>query len=307
MAGALRVKVHRVLLRADLPFLVDVNVYLVGAGREWVLVDSGYGREGMVDIVEKEVQRIAGSVANLKGILVTHAHIDHFGGATVLKRKGCVRVMMHKVGAPMLEDFRRLAEKYFGMREEEERKYVNVFLKEICGASETRVDETLEDGSEVEVAGSVLRAVHTPGHSPCHVCFYDPDNRVLFSGDLIISERSTWIGYPSGDVGLYLDSVRRLSKLKIDVIYPAHGGVIDNPAEKIKEVIRHKEERLSEVYSLLKEKPRTIAEIAKIIYANVPWPRGRWLERAIKAYIVELEKRRRVRRVKEQPEVYEAI
>jgi len=296
--------IHRVELKKDLPILMDVNVYLIGKGNDWILVDSGYGRQSMVGALEAGIKKIIGRPQGLRKIVVTHAHVDHFGGATVLKRRWGLSVALHEIGAGVIKDFRKYAELYSGRTGKEADMFIQTFLRGICQVSEMTVDETLRDGDELEVGGHVLRIIHTPGHSPCHICLYDPDERILFSGDLVTGEGGTWIGYPSGDVALYMESLRRIAKLKLETILPAHGPVIEDPLARIYEIIEQKEKRLTEIYLLIKEKPRTPEELARILYSRLP-SYGEWLKNVVRAYIVELERRGKVKRVGNN--VYEAI
>ena len=98
----------------------------------------------------------------------------------------------------------------------------------------------LRDGDRIEADGATLIAVHTPGHASDHLCYYLPEERALFSGDLILSGSTTVIPEEDGDLGQYLDSLRRVQALGVERIYSAHGPVIENAAAKIQEYIDHR-------------------------------------------------------------------
>src|SRR4030095_10822654 len=88
--------------------------------------------------------------------------------------------------------------------------------------------------------GVTLVPVHTPGHASDHLCYYLPEERALFSGDLILN-CSTWvIPDGEGDLGLYMVSLRRVQSLGVRKIYPAHGPVIEDGPGKIEEYIAHR-------------------------------------------------------------------
>ena len=72
--------------------------------------------------------------------------------------------------------------------------------------------------------GVTLVPVHTPGHASDHLCYFLPEEQALFSGDLILDGSTTVIPDEDGDLGQYLDSLRRVQRLGVKRIYPAHGA-----------------------------------------------------------------------------------
>ena len=96
----------------------------------------------------------------------------------------------------------------------------------------------IEDGAVVEAQGVTLRAIHTPGHAPDHLCYYLEEEKALFTGDVVLGAGTTVIPDDTGDLGQYMDSLRRLLELDLALIYPAHGPVIRNPRQKDRGVHR---------------------------------------------------------------------
>jgi glyoxylase-like metal-dependent hydrolase (beta-lactamase superfamily II) len=101
----------------------------------------------------------------------------------------------------------------------------------------------LADGDVVRVASSSVTALHTPGHAPDHLCFWLPDDRVLFTGDLILGRGSSMVSYPEGDVAAYLRSLERIAALEPRVLFPGHWDPVSDAASKIDEYHRHRLER----------------------------------------------------------------
>ena len=81
--------------------------------------------------------------------------------------------------------------------------------------------QVLHDGGCLDLGNRKLMVIHTPGHSPGHCCFYEPDRKYLFSGDLIY-EGSLDAFYPSTDPQLFFQSVRKIQNLSINRILPGH-------------------------------------------------------------------------------------
>jgi glyoxylase-like metal-dependent hydrolase (beta-lactamase superfamily II) len=115
-----------------------------------------------------------------------------------------------------------------------------------------------------------LRAIFTPGHAPDHLCYYLVEERALFTGDVILGAGTTVIPDDTGDLGQYMESLRRLLELDTETIYPAHGPVIRNPKQKIREYIAHRELRDLQVLDAIEDGPLEVMAIVKKIYFDVP-------------------------------------
>jgi glyoxylase-like metal-dependent hydrolase (beta-lactamase superfamily II) len=122
----------------------------------------------------------------------------------------------------------------------------------------------------VKGEGVTLVPVHTPGHASDHLCYFLEEERALFSGDLILNGSTSVIPDEDGDLADYMASLRRVQALAPRRIYPAHGAVIEDAAGKIQEYIDHRLERERQIVQTLGDGPRTVPEMVKIIYAEVP-------------------------------------
>src|SRR6267142_1947003 len=111
--------------------------------------------------------------------------------------------------------------------------------------------DMLQDGEVVEGDGVTLVPIHTPGHASDHLCFFLKEERALFSGDLILNGSTTVIPDEDGDLGQYLDSLRRVQALGVRHIYPAHGPVIEDGPGKIQEYIDHRMLRERQILEVL--------------------------------------------------------
>src|SRR2546429_1685676 len=80
----------------------------------------------------------------------------------------------------------------------------------------------LGDGDVVRVGPLSVTALHTPGHAPDHLAFWMADDRVLFTGDLVLGRGSSMVTYPEGDVAAYVRSLERVADLEPRMIFPGH-------------------------------------------------------------------------------------
>lgn len=206
------------------------NTYLVG--REQVaVIDPGPDDDAHLDAIAA-----AGGGA-IRWIVVTHTHSDHSPGAAPLRAR--LRPDVLVLG-------------YEG------------------GRDGFDPDAEIGDGHTIDADEFTLRAVHTPGHASNHLCYVLEEERLLFSGDHIMSGSTVVIAPPDGDMSAYLSSLERLRSMPIDAIAPGHGDVIDDPRAKIDEYVTHRLAREEAVVAALAGKGRaTVEELVPAVYQDV--------------------------------------
>lgn len=209
------------------------NTYLVGRANP-VLLDTGAGEPDYPALLDRYLRQRGWR--RPERIILTHRHRDHVGGVAQLREMfpyiPVSKLIFRDSGLP--EDV-----------------------------------ETLRDGEAVLGDGVTLVPVHTPGHASDHLCFYLEEERALFSGDLILNGSTAVIPDDDGDLGQYLDSLRRVQALGVRRIYPAHGPVIEDAPAKIQEYLDHRMLRERQILEALGGGPRTIPEIVRVVYADV--------------------------------------
>jgi glyoxylase-like metal-dependent hydrolase (beta-lactamase superfamily II) len=139
-------------------------------------------------------------------------------------------------------------------------------LAERHGAHVARYPE-LADGDSVQVGRLRLVALHTPGHAPDHLCFWMPDDRVLFTGDLVLGRGSSMVTYPEGDVAAYLRSLERVAELQPRMLFPGHWDPVRDAAGKLEEYRRHRLQREAQVLAELGRGPGGADDLTRRVYA----------------------------------------
>jgi endoribonuclease LACTB2 len=211
------------------------NTYLIGTGRRPLLLDTGQGVPQYLPLLERGLRETHES-EELQAIVLTHGHADHIGGVESVQRR-------------------------FGPLSVAKKPW-----DKLDGAlSVAAVDE----GSALHTDGATLQAIWTPGHAWDHLCWYMPEEKALFTGDVVLGAGTTVIP-PDGDLGDYLQSLRRLLALDMAVIYPAHGPAIHTPREKIESYLAHRALRDEQILAGLRAGLRTVAALVKRMYADVP-------------------------------------
>jgi len=238
------------------------NTYLVGTGRERILLDTGQGLAEYLPVLE---QALAVAECSIQEIVLTHGHIDHIRGVEgICERHGPLRVS----------------------------KFPSSTFDSGCPVELT----PLADGEVVRCEGASLRAIHTPGHASDHLCFILEEERSAFSGDNVLGVGTTVIPAEDGDLLLYMASLERLLEESPRCIYPAHGPRIPDGVAKLREYIAHREEREREILAALEPGPQTIPEIVRVVYAAYPESLHPAARMSVCSHLQKLEREERVER-----------
>jgi glyoxylase-like metal-dependent hydrolase (beta-lactamase superfamily II) len=185
-------------------------------------------------------------------VLLTHTHVDHAEGA---------RQFADQAGAPLA-------------------------ALEAGWSSPGAPD--LVGGEELVAGGVRLEPLPTPGHSADHCCFWLAAERAMFTGDHVLGRGSTVVEWPGGDMAAYLDSLEAVRRLAPERLYPGHGPLVTEPAEKLREYVEHRLERESQVLAALAAGDRTPAEIVRRVYADVDPALHPAAELSVRAHLVKL-------------------
>jgi glyoxylase-like metal-dependent hydrolase (beta-lactamase superfamily II) len=130
------------------------------------------------------------------------------------------------------------------------------------------VQRPVRDG---ETAFGPLRALATPGHTRESLCFWDPADGALFTGDLVAGTGTVVVDDQPGALADYVSSLERLLALEPRRIYPGHGPIVEDAVAKLREYLDHRRERLQQVVEALASRgPSTVDELVSAIYTDVP-------------------------------------
>lgn len=256
----------------------QVNCYLVeDLDKKYFLVDSGWQSSGseLIRAITSELERI-----EIKSLLLTHLHPDHFGGSTAIIERYSSKILFHRRETLQLT--------YYDLLRKNLTHAANALGSpvDILGAARARITasltilpkfhEFLRDGRIIRGRSGSWRVIHTPGHTPGHICLYRPADGILISGDHILAEETPNIAfYPVpryNALQSYLASLAKVKKLGPRIVLPAHGDVISDLAARVDGLAAHHHNRLFQIFKELREDPHSVAELAH----SVKWSRGQF-------------------------------
>jgi glyoxylase-like metal-dependent hydrolase (beta-lactamase superfamily II) len=288
-----------------------VSSYAFASGGGLVVLDTGWDVESAWVALVAGLQSIGASPADVRGILVSHMHLDHFGLAGQLQEASGAWIAMHPADIEIIA--RGLRNRTAAAPFEWELAFLRSLgaepseAKEAVGAPgdyarfSRRVvpDRPLNDGDIADVPGWRLRAVHTPGHTPGHLCFVDELAQRFFAGDHIlprITPNISLMMQTSNESPLhdYLLSLAKVRDLEVDEVFPAHEWRFRGLTERADDIAAHHEKRLAELLAAIAANPDTTPWfLAGQLTWSRPWDQynGRMRISAVNeaaAHVVEL-------------------
>lgn len=192
------------------PFATNCYFLYDPEERVGVIFDAGFAPARMLEDLRASGIRV-------KALINTHGHIDHVAGNREVLETFPVPLYIHRADLPLLSSA-PLQGQFFGIT---------------CEPSPPPTD-TLEEGDEVVIGNYILKVLHTPGHTPGSLCFYDPLSRICVVGDTLFQGSVGRTDLPGGDWETLVRSIQeKLYTLPDDVvIYPGHMGISSIGEEK---------------------------------------------------------------------------
>jgi glyoxylase-like metal-dependent hydrolase (beta-lactamase superfamily II) len=308
--------VFRLRLPLPWPGVPHCNAWAVAAGDGVVLFDTGMHEPGSLAQLERALGMCNLRLENIRLVVCTHAHSDHYGqAASIVERTGC-ELWMHPNYEHMshwAEDseaaFARRLEvaRQSGVPEEPLRRYAADRRARDSGiAAVIPPDRKLLDGVRIATDLGEWITYETPGHAPSHVCLFQPERRLLISGDHLLGRISLFFdyGYSPDPVGEFVHSLDVVAALDARLCLSGHGRTFTDVQAHIdgnRELV-HK--RLERTLQVVAPAPLTAFEAAPRIYDDIPFSSltASWLMAETLALLRHLEVTDRARRIPGEPE-----
>jgi len=274
----LGISIHRLRLPIPDSHLAYVNAYVVDGDRDngALLVDTGWNTEEAFESLKRQLANFHVNLKEIRQIVVTHAHPDHYGLAERLKRRCNAEVYLHELERNVIKS------RYINMdgllQQIEHWLQVNGTppneLTELQTASlpmrrfvsPVLPDVTLHGGEIITTGYFSFKVLWTPGHASGHICLYEPTKKILLSGDLILPTITPHVGlHPQSSnnpLGDYLNSLNALKQLDVKLVLPGHEQPFTTFRPRVEEIIQHHKQRNAQILNTLNSESKTAYQIA---------------------------------------------
>jgi len=259
--------------------LDGINVYLVKGDNGYLLVDTGWNTDESFSTLHNYLVKIGVSFEDIKQILVTHIHPDHYGMAGRLRKLSGATIAMHHTEKDFIEPRyvsmeallqqtdRLLVANGVPEREMTKLRDATVGLEQFIVPA--MPDILLHDGDTITTGMFTFRVVWTPGHSTGHVCLYEPEKKIFVSGDHILPKITPNISVNPQSIenplGRYIQSLSELKKLDVVLALPGHDQPFNNFRARIDEITRHHAHRNLEILEKILFRAKSAYGIAREI------------------------------------------
>jgi glyoxylase-like metal-dependent hydrolase (beta-lactamase superfamily II) len=184
------------------PTTNNANTYFID-GRKKILIDPGHFNA--FGYVRDNLARLSVRPEHIDLVIVTHGHPDHMEAVRLFTASSSL-IALHPIE---MEFIRKLAPHYGAA----------------MGVSEFEPQLLLQEG-DLRIDGMRFQVLHTPGHSPGSISLYWPDEKALFSGDVVFNQGIGRTDLPGGNGQDLKQSIKMLSRLDVDHLLPGHGEVV---------------------------------------------------------------------------------
>jgi len=259
-----------------------VNAYLIQGSNKCLLIDTGWDTKEVLASLKKHLDEIDISFKDIAQIVLTHSHTDHAGLAGRLRRLSSAQIYLHKLEIDLIKSRFVCADNACG----------DTFFQEIdrllhthgVPASELTEpgtllpdvslppspDITLQGGETISIEPFNLQVLWTPGHSPGHISLYEPTQKILFSGDLILPTIASNVGlhlqHSINPLDDYLNSLNTIKRLEVNLVLPGHEHLFTNLPQRIEELTQHHKQKNAVILGTIANgKSKTAYEISLAI------------------------------------------
>jgi glyoxylase-like metal-dependent hydrolase (beta-lactamase superfamily II) len=299
-----------------------VNAWALAAGDGIVLVDTGYHEEESLAELERTLALIDRRLEDVRLVVCTHAHSDHYGlAAPIVERAGCELWMhpRHEHMARAIADPERSLERRVEVARQsgvpleplrrwaEERRDSNPGI-----AAAIEPDRELVPGVEVETDHGSWSVHYTPGHAPSHVVLFQPEQRLLLSGDHVLGRVSPYFdyGWTPDPVAEFLESLDTADALDARLCLPGHGRPFGDVPARIEANRREINNKLDEIERVLADTELTAYEVVPLVFPEFEPSMMGWALTIMLCFLSHLEHSGRAERVRtpveQEPERWRA-
>lgn len=216
-----------------------------------VLVDTGFG--------PSRAQAIKSSL-DIDIVINTHYHLDHTRDNRFFPE---AEFWAHHLEASAICS----SEVFYSISGLDQVREIPDFFRHYPAVK--KISRKLSDGDILDFGGITLVVVHTPGHTPGHICLYEPQKRILFSADIDLTPFGPWYGNPNSNIDDFSSSIDRIIKLNPSVLVSSHGGII---SEAITDKLRAYQSKITSRENAILDLLKVERKLDDIVNENIIYP-----------------------------------
>lgn len=318
--------IYRIKIRLPKSPLKFINSYLV-KGKKSLLIDTAMNIESCYEELSYALNKLEID-RNQLDLFITHIHADHIGLADRFLNTSKVylsdieyQVVINAIKDPkywnVMNEFMLINGMPKNVLDEALNYLDRVYMHTYPSMNDQLIDnfKFIKDGEELIYGDYVFKGILTPGHSPGHMCLYENNEKILFSGDHVlfdITPNITW--WPNMDNSLksYIESLSMIENYSINNVFPGHGNPGKNINQRIEEIKKHHNERLKEIVTTMNTEPKTAYEIASQISWNIKYEAWDLFPKTQQyfalgetiAHLIYLEKEGKIKSIKKDNKIY---
>lgn len=281
--GGIMEQIRRGLYRLQIQLpqspLKTLNCYIMVSDGRNLIVDTGFNRPECLEALQAGIEALGLDMGSTD-VLATHFHADHTGLISQIISDSS-RVYMGRTDRLMFIQNMTRSDEYWRDAEERFRRegYPEQELAHTRLANPARKFTSsglfdivpLDEGAVLPVGDLHWTVISTPGHTPGHICLYEPAEKLLITGDHLlfdITPNIAWWKVMEDSLGSYLGSLHKVSAYEVEQVLPGHRGIEGSLQRRVGELLEHHENRLGDVMEIVRQEPRlTGYEIA----ARMKW------------------------------------
>jgi glyoxylase-like metal-dependent hydrolase (beta-lactamase superfamily II) len=271
------------IFREEIPLpqnpLKAINSYVIKEGGRFLMIDTGMNRPECLQAMQAYIKQI-GVDLEKTDFFITHLHADHLGLVSELARPSS-KVYFNYPDSKVIHEphhWEEMADiaRMNGFPESDILTAISRHPGKRYHASGPLELTLLREGDKIEIAGYVLICVETPGHTRGHLCLYEPNKKLFFSGDHILESITPNISlWSEGDDPLkdYLQSLDKVSHYDVAQVLPGHRQLFTHHRRRIEELKTHHEIRNEEILSILKRGKQSAYKMASQMTWDISFDR----------------------------------
>jgi len=313
--------VYRLRLPLPWPGVPHCNAWAVKRGDGFVLFDTGMHAPDSMAHLERALDMCGLRLEHVQLVVCTHAHTDHCGQAPAIRELTGCEVWMHpshELMNLMVEDpdavFERRLEvaRQSGVPAEPLRRYAEERQRSPQSpgiAGPIAPDRELVEGLKIPTDLGEWTVYETPGHSPSHVCLFQPERRLLISGDHLLGRISLYFeyGFSPDPVGEFLGSLDVVQRLGARLCLPGHGRTFADVHAHIEGNRKLCDEQLEAALAAIAGAELTAFELVPRVFGDsLSSQNAQWLLSETLAFLTHLEAVGKARRIAGETERWTA-